>query len=751
MKTTVGGVLAFAITLLVSLPSTLAVPAVPQGPGPTPTDLPDPSSPTTARYSLLIDDMENVTDWLALGPNISLSSDRTQGNYSLNMSGLTNGSFYLAAKNITAMGIDATRYDALEFDLKVSKKEYAIFLAGFDDPPAYDRAGWYRTYRDAGVWHHAVLPFAEQQRALGGAKIGEEYALFLFAGHPDFGSKPVWFHVDNLKLTGSGLRITAPSYACADPSGNTAIAVKASHLLGGAAETLRLELDRTTLGPFRSSSPDIERFGVPVGGSFAANFSFEAPVDLPQDSSWKIAFNLTSTSDPAKRTRAEITLGTWTPLQRIYFLSDKDREENEIYSMNPDGTGIERLTNNTVYEHEPLSLSGDGRRLAFARKVTQNDQDFELWWINTTTRQEFRLTTNSTYEVHPDWSGDGKWLTFFGMQGIGKVRDDGTGYTLLSTSIAADPAFSRDSKRIAHNGWPGVVGDMKDVELYMMDADGKNRTRLTTNNLTETDPYWARDDSDFLFDRYNGFGQWNNLSHSIGEPWGIYRWDIASGKETELFNGTGPNWLPTYSPDNRRVSFLHQNETIGIHRLRFMDPDGSNLTELALPYHVMWHDWGVREPVQVDLAVRDLRITPSPPKANQTANLSVVVENRGKVATSATLQLFDGPRDDRYPSLLARIQLPPVAAGSSVNVTSPFVAAKGNRTSWARVESVGQWDIVPGNNVTRVDYEAAPPVTTLKDLAVLQGKLIVSPPSPDENSLISITTSVKNLGTANAT
>ena len=63
---------------------------------------------------------------------------------------------------------------------------------------------------------------------------------------------------------------------------------------------------------------------------------------------------------------------------------NKPTGDDEIFVMNPDGTGIEHLTANTVDDEEP-ALSPDGKKIVFAREGVQSSNlqdDAEVYLMN---------------------------------------------------------------------------------------------------------------------------------------------------------------------------------------------------------------------------------------------------------------------------------------------------------------------------------------------------------------------------------
>ena len=76
----------------------------------------------------------------------------------------------------------------------------------------------------------------------------------------------------------------------------------------------------------------------------------------------------------------------------------------------------------------------------------------------------------------------------------------GTNPTRLTDGVwDRDPAWSPDGRKIAFSGYPEELN----FEIYVMDADGKNQTRLTTwspdNFGGDTHPSWSPDGQRIAF------------------------------------------------------------------------------------------------------------------------------------------------------------------------------------------------------------------------------------------------------------
>ncbi len=62
---------------------------------------------------------------------------------------------------------------------------------------------------------------------------------------------------------------------------------------------------------------------------------------------------------------------------KIVFASDRDHDSGEIYTMDPDGANVTRLTNNAVVDATP-SFSSDGGRTAFSSNRDGNREIYVM-------------------------------------------------------------------------------------------------------------------------------------------------------------------------------------------------------------------------------------------------------------------------------------------------------------------------------------------------------------------------------------
>ena len=184
----------------------------------------------------------------------------------------------------------------------------------------------------------------------------------------------------------------------------------------------------------------------------------------------------------------------WSPDgKKIAFKSGRDGQRGwmgitgEIYVMDADGKNQRRITNNNVSDMYP-HWSPDGKRIVFVSgRSGKNDNIFIM---DTAGKNLTRLTGDKSANVQPCWSPDGQKIAFIsdrdGNWEIYVMDADGQNQTRLTYDAKVDrkelyktedsgPQWSPDGQKIYFTS----RGDTGGAEIYIMDADGKNQTRLT--------------------------------------------------------------------------------------------------------------------------------------------------------------------------------------------------------------------------------------------------------------------------------
>jgi Tol biopolymer transport system component len=220
----------------------------------------------------------------------------------------------------------------------------------------------------------------------------------------------------------------------------------------------------------------------------------------------------------------------------------------EIFTVNPDGTGIQQLTNNQSSDAFP-TWSPDGTRIAFE---SDREGDNDIWIMNADGSNPRNVTgAIAGNEYFPTWSPDGTRLAFRGTYGtdldgeIYTVRLNGTGLTRLTNNTAFDgrPEWSPNGDRI-------VFVSLRDgnSEIYAVNAGGGGETRLTTNIAFDGFPTWTPDGQRIVF-KSNRSGDFDLYTMSPdGSNVTLLLSGIAGVDETQEADGV-------VSPDGTLIAF----------------------------------------------------------------------------------------------------------------------------------------------------------------------------------------------------
>jgi dipeptidyl aminopeptidase/acylaminoacyl peptidase len=146
------------------------------------------------------------------------------------------------------------------------------------------------------------------------------------------------------------------------------------------------------------------------------------------------------------------------------------------------------------------------------------------------------------------------------------MNADGSEQTRLTNELAIDrdAAFSPDGRRIAF-----VSERTGNSEVWVMNADGSQPTQLTTNTAADFQPAFSPDGQRIAFMSDRG----------LQGDMEIYVMDADGSGETRLTNNVSFEGQPTFSPDGQRIAFASDRE--GNFEIHTMNADGSNPARLT--------------------------------------------------------------------------------------------------------------------------------------------------------------------------
>ena len=253
---------------------------------------------------------------------------------------------------------------------------------------------------------------------------------------------------------------------------------------------------------------------------------------------------------------------------------DNPTGDTEIFSMNPNGTGLKQLTFNQVADSEPI-LSPDGQKIAYQSEggsPSNSDGDGEVYVMSASDGSGNTNLSNNGADVEdslPEFSPDSKKISYqsFGAEssnpeGDGEVyvvNVDGTGKRNLSDNAFGvneyAPDFSPDGQKIAY-GSAGVQTSNPegDYEVYVMNAlDGSGKQNLTNSGPGVNEaaaPHFSPDGTKIA---YTSRGI--QPSNPEGDD-DIYLMYADGTGQKNLSNNDGDNeFALDFSPDGTKIAF----------------------------------------------------------------------------------------------------------------------------------------------------------------------------------------------------
>jgi TolB protein len=182
--------------------------------------------------------------------------------------------------------------------------------------------------------------------------------------------------------------------------------------------------------------------------------------------------------------------------------------EDAIWVMDADGSDLVRLVgpgDTAGRAFMSPTWSPDGGRIAC---TAFRDGARDIWVMDADGNNRRRLVwTPRRFELEVDWSPVGRRIAFSSdgyFPAVYVMNVNGSNLRKLTLERgfeAMEPDWSPDARRIAFTRWQGSFGT---EELYVVNANGTQRVRLTNNYVADRDPTWSPDGSTIAFER-SGF------------------------------------------------------------------------------------------------------------------------------------------------------------------------------------------------------------------------------------------------------
>jgi Tol biopolymer transport system component len=264
-----------------------------------------------------------------------------------------------------------------------------------------------------------------------------------------------------------------------------------------------------------------------------------------------------------------------------------------LFSVAPDGSNLTRLTNRKGVEGDS-SWSPDGSKIAFVCAKNPRRGPFEICAINADGSGFTRLTRHRGFSIGPAWSPDGSKIVY-ATDGGGKVvrlyvmNADGSGKQRLTRNRRGtdytDPQWSPDGATIAFAILQGFAGKTRrafDSSIALIDAvDGGNLRRVTPRRgLDELNPNWSPDGTKIAFEVNRLF----DLRQSD-----IWLMNANGSGKQRLTKSKFYETNPVFSPDGTRIAFTGDRDNRNLSKRRLgrgfelytMAADGGDLIRVT--------------------------------------------------------------------------------------------------------------------------------------------------------------------------
>ncbi|PQV63382.1 protein of unknown function (DUF5050) [Abditibacterium utsteinense] len=244
--------------------------------------------------------------------------------------------------------------------------------------------------------------------------------------------------------------------------------------------------------------------------------------------------------------------------------------DHRIWVMNADGTNQTCLTPDLKTEQGPC-FSPDGEKIVWSSSRPSRFQSPQIHAMN---RDGTDSTLLNDWGIEPRFSADGKKIVFSSnrnvVDNIYVMNADGTEQNRLTTNLTNNliheakydvhPCFSPDGKKIVYTTWK-----RHNSQIWVMDADGTHPFRLSYNTNYDETPSFSPDGKKIVFTRRDAKRE-------------IYIMDADGHHQTRLTKSDFNNYHPCFSPDGKKTAFTRAGLGWEIY---VMNVDGSNLTFLT--------------------------------------------------------------------------------------------------------------------------------------------------------------------------
>ncbi len=176
----------------------------------------------------------------------------------------------------------------------------------------------------------------------------------------------------------------------------------------------------------------------------------------------RILYSSTHLASPDCPPRPDYSRGYVWPIYADY----------DIFTARRDGSGLKPLTTTPGYDAE-ATISSNGKKIVF---TSMRDGDLDIYTMDANGKNVRRLTNEMGYDGGPFFSPDGKKIVFRAYHP--ETPDEIADYKSLLAQNLLRPT---------------------QLDIWVMDADGRNKRRVTSNGAANFAPFWHPDGRRIIF------------------------------------------------------------------------------------------------------------------------------------------------------------------------------------------------------------------------------------------------------------
>jgi Tol biopolymer transport system component len=225
-----------------------------------------------------------------------------------------------------------------------------------------------------------------------------------------------------------------------------------------------------------SWSPDFSRFAELIGGRiFVSNADGSGAVPVSPDG-------------------ASFVGGGWfsPDASKIAYAFGSGAALSDLYVANPDGTGAVNVSKTSDLSEQSAVWSPDSHSLAIVGRGNTGSSALVVVNVDGTGFRTLVTASPAVQINNPSWSPDGTRLAFQ------MTRGNTIGLWVMSVASGLPTPYSPAGMFVGSVAWgpdgriafSGTRGSVSDQDIWVISADRRKLTRVTTSSATEFNPIW---------------------------------------------------------------------------------------------------------------------------------------------------------------------------------------------------------------------------------------------------------------------